>query len=166
MEELINIWEWLGHMSLLIWVTSTLMILLGFLLYFWKYIKSQWRFGKNLRRKIYFLKTSNDKNLQTQRDKLKSLKLFNLEEDIKDVSEKLDILQNFKDNAVYIIGYEKNYDYKDLFSKAENKKIPIIIFANAGEINDWDLFNDYIYCDVANTTNRLTIILLNILKIV
>jgi len=143
-----------------------MLVIGGALLYFWKYIKSQWRFGKNLRRKIYFLKSSDDKNLQTQRDKLKSLNLFNIEEDIKDISKKLDVLQNLKDTAVYIIGYDKDYDYTELFRKAESKNIPIIIFANSGEITDWSVFNSYIYCDVANTTNRVTILLLNILKIV
>ena len=157
----------LEGLSLLHWLGGMVIVITVFSIYFFRYIKSQWRFGKNLRREIYFLKTSNNKNLQTQKDKLKSLRLFNLEEDIKDISEKLDVLQNLKDNAVYIVGYDENYNYEGLFAKAENKKIPIIIFANSGEIKkDWNLFNGYVFCDIANTTNRLSIILLNILKIV
>ncbi len=164
MDILKGIWELLGHISLLCWIIT--IILSGTLLYFWRYIKSQFVFGKNLKRKIYFFKTADDKNLQTQKDKLKSLKLFNIEDDIKDISKKIDVLQNLKDDAVYIVGYNNKYNYKDLFDKAENKKIPILIFAYPKEIKDWSLFNNYIYCDVANTTNRLVIILLNILKIV
>lgn len=135
--------------------------------YVWRYVKSQWRFGKNLKRKIYFLKTSDNKNLQTQKDRLKELGLFNLEEDIKDISKSLDVLQNLKDNAIYIASYSNKYEYKKLFNEVKNKKIPIIIFAHQEEIkkSDWDLMNNYIYCDVANTTNRLAIILLNTLKI-
>ena len=142
-------------------------IFFGFIIYFFKWIKLEFRFGKNLKRKIYFLKVSETKTLQTQKDKIKNLKLFNLEEDIKDISQNLDVLQNLKDNAVYIVGYDPGHDYKQLFEKAEPKNIPILIFANQGEIKkDWGLFNGYIYCDIANTTNRLVIILLNILKIV
>ena len=130
----------------------------------------QFKFGRNLRKKIYFLKTSNDKSLQTQKDKIKKLKLFKLDEDIKDISNNsLDVLQNLNNNAVYIVGYSDSYDFRNLFDKAESKKIPIIIFARQGEIKcsaTWKLLNEYIYCDIANTTNRLAIILLNLLKIV
>ena len=162
------IWTFLGNISLIQWIVGIIVFLFsGSLLYFWRYLKSQWRFGKNLKRKIYFLKTSDDKNLQTQKDKLKTLGLFNLDEDIKDISQKLDVLQNLKENAVYIVGYDDKFDYKNLFEETKKYKIPIIFFANQGEIQkDWNLFNGYIYCDVANTTNRLAIILLNILKIV
>lgn len=162
LNSLINL---LSDLSLLQWC---LVPFGAFLLYFWRYVKSQWRFGSNLKRKVYFLKTSEDKKLQTQRDRIKGLGLFNLESDIKDIKDSLDILQNLKDNAVYIVGYDKKYNYDKLFKKAELKNIPVLIFANQGEIKkneDWELFNNYIYSDVANTTNRLVVILLNIFKI-
>lgn len=163
-----TIWKFLSDLSLLHWLISFLIFLFsGILRYFYRYLKSQFRFGMNLKRTVYFLKTSDDKNLQTQKDKIKSIELFNLEEDIKDISSKLDVLQNLKENSVYIVGYNPNYEYKYLFQEALKHKIPIIIFAKQGEIKkDWDLFNNYIFCDIANTTNRLAIILLNILKIV
>ncbi len=169
MEILKSIWKCLSDLSLLQLIASLLiMFFSGTFIYLLRYIKSQWRFGRNLRRKIYFLKTSDDKNLQTQKDKLNSLGLFNLEKDIKDISSKLDVLQNLKNNAVYIVGYDEGYSYKQLFSRAVSMSIPVLIFANSGEIKKeehWDLFNSYVYCDIANTTNRLAIILLNILKI-
>jgi hypothetical protein len=162
-----NLKTFLSDISLIWWIISTFIIGSGILIYFCKYIKVQWRFAKNLKKKIYFLKTSNDKNLQTQRDKIKNLHLFNIEEDIKDISSNLTVLQNLKNNAVYVVGYNKDYDYNNLFTEVKNNEIPIIIFANQGEIKkDWNLFNNYIYCDISNTTNRLAVILLNILKIV
>ena len=55
-----------------------------FIVYFKKWFCLQWRFGKNLKRKVYFLKTSESINLQTQKDQIINLKLFNVEKDIKD----------------------------------------------------------------------------------
>ena len=105
--------------------------------------------------------------MQAQKDKLKTLGLFNLDEDIKDISD-LNVLQSLKKKAVYIVSYSDSNEYKKLFQHAENEKIPIIIFANPKEIRNKDnlnLINNYIYCDIVNTTNRLAIILLNTLKI-
>lgn len=97
------------------------------------------------------------------------MKLFKIEKDIKDISENINKLDNLKSNAVYIIGYDENYDkFYNIIEYARNYKNPIIIFAKQWEIkkwDHWDTFNSYIYCDVANTPNRLSIILLNILKI-
>jgi len=166
MEILKSIWSWLGDFSLFLWLIPAIIAVGVFVRYCWKYIKSQWRFGKNLRRQVYFLKTSESKNLQTQRDKVKGLKLFNIENDIKDISQGLDVLQNLKDNSVYIVGYSSNYDFDSLIDLAKAKKIPVIIFANAGEIQDWSSFTGYIYCDVANTTNRVAVILVNIMQVV
>ena len=166
MDTIKLIWSWLGDLSLFIWLVGAVVIMGGSLMYFWRFLSAQWRFGKNLRRKVYFLKTSDVKNLQTQKDKVKALKLFNVEDDIKDISQQLVVLQTLKDNAVYIVGYDKDYDYSELIETAKANNIPIIIFAAAGEIRDWSLFNSYIYCDVANTTNRVAIILLNIMHVV
>lgn len=168
MEYLGKIWEFIGHLSLIQWIYGILVFLLGGGLYFWRYIKSQFRFGKNLKRKIYFLKTSNEKDLQNEKDLLNKLNLFNIESDIKDISGNLIKLQNLNSNAIYIVGYDKNYTkYKEIIDDAKQRDIPVIIFAKQGEIKDhWGIFNGYIYCDVANTSNRLAIIILNILKIV
>jgi len=75
-----------------------------------------------------------------------------------------------------IHGFKEQYRYDkvkqqilSVIDKAESKKIPVIIYAKQGEIKNlehWEIFNGYIFCDVANTPNRLVIILLNILKIV
>ena len=161
--------------GIFIWyrVVSVVVLLLGLLgagIYLWRYLRSQWKFGKNLKRTVYFLKTSEELNLQSQKERLKKLKLFNLDEEIKDISNPKNgnILQSLDDNAVFIVGYELNYNYEKLFDHAQSKRIPIIIFAPPGKVigKSWELFGDYIYCDVANTTNRLAIILLNVLKIV
>lgn len=143
--------------------------ILSFFVYFWKYIQVQWRFGKNLKREIYFLKTSGKHDLQAERKKMIDLNIFNISGDIKDISNSTKILQPINKNAVYIVGYDSDYpNYKELFALAK-PSVPIIIFADQREIQKaehWKIFNGYIYCDVANTTHRLAIILLNTLKIV
>ena len=149
-----------GVISIVIFITGVSGVI------FCRYIKNQFKFANNLRRKVYFLNFGGA-NLQAQKDKLKTLGLFNLDEDIKDISD-LNVLQSLKKKAVYIVSYSDSNEYKKLFQHAENEKIPIIIFANPKEIRNKDnlnLINNYIYCDIVNTTNRLAIILLNTLKI-
>ena len=165
---------WLENMALIYKVIAILFSggILTFFAVCWRYIRVQWRFGKNLRRKIYFLKTAEEEKIKTARGNLADLKMFNIVNDIKDVSNNTNSLQSLAKNAVYIVRYSSHYPaYKELFDFAKHKdNIPIIIFADQGEIKPdsghWEIFNGYIYCDVANTTNRLAVILLNILKIV
>lgn len=136
---------------------------------YWKYLRTEFQFAKNLKRKIYFLKTSKEESLQTEKDTIKNLRLFNIEEEIKDISNGEKPLENFKGNVVYIIGYKKGYrHYEPILKCAMDNKIPVIIFAKPQEIDEKDLaiFDKHIYCDVANTTTRLAIVLLNILRIV
>ncbi len=169
-----TIWTTLGNIALLHWIYIAIVSLIplgGFAFYFWRYIKVQWRFGKNLRRNIYFIKTSEEKKLKIERDSLVKVNTFNIIEDIKDISTSIKDIQALDKNAVYIVGYSSRYpEYKELIDSVKHDNIPIIIFADQGEIKPgsghWEIFNGYIYCDVANTTNRLAIILLNILKIV
>ncbi len=161
----------LSDMSLFLWILGLVISIIGFLWYFWKWVKLQYRFGQNLKRKIYFLKTSENKDLQSEKEQIKNLNLLNIDEEVKNISNNLNILQNLKDNAVYIVGYDENFnDYEKLINEAKNNKIPVIIYAKQGKIPkespNWEIFNSYIFCDVANTSNRLVIILLNILKIV
>ncbi|MBU1730082.1 hypothetical protein KJ557_00790 [Patescibacteria group bacterium] len=168
--DILKIWEFIGALSLVHWLIIIGIATLSWLLYIWRYLRLQFRFAKNLKRKVYFLKTINNGSLQTEKDLIKKIKLFNVENDIKDISEDLKVLQNLKSNAVYIVGYNPEYLlYDKLLSEAKNKNIPIIIFARQGEIKKpehWISFNGYICCDVANTSNRLLIILTNILMIV
>ena len=145
--------------------------LISISIYAWRYLKSQFKFIKNLKRKIYFLKTSNVLNLQAEKGYIKKVGLFNIDDQIKDVSNDYNFrtLQSLKSNAVYIVGYDKNYQsYKSLLRKAESSNIPILILSKPNEVTaeHFEFFNSYIYCDVANTTNRLVVMLLNMLKIV
>jgi hypothetical protein len=86
MDLLERVWKFLENLSLLHWLIALILIIGGFVIYFWKWIKLQFRFGKNLKRKIYFLKLSNDKNLETEKDQIRNLALFNIEDEIKDIS--------------------------------------------------------------------------------
>lgn len=164
-----TIWTTLGNIALLHWIWISIVSIGAFSFYFWRYIAVQLRFGNNLRRNIYFIKTSEEKKLIRERDTLAKLKMFNLIEDIKDISTSIKDIHSLERNAVYIIGYSKQYNqYNELIQIAENFRIPIIFFANFNEITSEHraLFNDSMFCDVANTSRRLAIILLNTLKIV
>ncbi len=170
MNYLQSIWELLGSLSLLHWLIVLAVAVLSWLVYVWRYLKLQYGFARNLKRRVYFLKTSSDKNLQTERDLIKNIGLFNVQDDIKDISGDLKTLQNLKSRSAFIVGYDTNYSlFGELIDEARSKNIPVIIFAKQGEIQNqehWKAFNGYIYCDVANTSNRLSIILLNVLMIV
>ncbi|WP_020588453.1 hypothetical protein [Desulfobacter curvatus] len=165
------IWQFLSQLALSHWILYVFLpgSLIAFC-WFRKYIKIQIRFGRNLKRKIYFLKTSEAKKLSVEKNTLSKLKIFHLDKNIRDISDNLKELQTLKKKAVYIIGYDDGYNkYKDLFDEAKGANIPIIVFANSGEIKKeehWDIFNEYIYCDVANTTNRVAVILMSIMKII
>ncbi len=163
METIIN---FLTAISLCQWLIAFVILpFVGFFIYFWKYLKAQFRFGLNLKRRIYFLKTSEIKKLNAEKDTLSQLGLFNLDA-IKDISEDLVAIQSFpvKTNAVYVVGYDERYGlFKELFESAKFYNNPIIILAGPGEIKKdehWKIFKEYIYCDVVNSTNRVGIILL------
>ena len=93
-----------------------------------------------------------------------------MEKDIYTVSDDPKVLQLMEKHSLFVIGYDANYSkYKELIDKAQENNTPIIIYAKQGEIKDskhWDLFNNYIYCDVANTSSRLTVTILNTMYIV
>lgn len=156
-------------LSLIHWLIVLGIAIASVLVYVWRYLRLQHSFARNLKRHIYFLQTSDDKNLQTERDLIKKIALFNVERDIKNISKDLKPLQNLNSRAVFVVGYDPQYSlFKELVDEARNKNIPVIIFARQGEIKDlehWKVFNGYVYCDVANTSNRLAVILLNILMI-
>ena len=78
--DLQQFWEYIKTLSLVHWIVIISITILSWSLYIWRYLKLQFRFAKNLKRKIYFLKVSTDKNLQTEKDLIKKIKLFNIEE--------------------------------------------------------------------------------------
>ena len=164
-----NIWNMLESLSLVHWLIVLGIAIASALVYVWRYLRLQYGFARNLKRHIYFLQTSDSKNLQTERDLIKKIALFNVEQDIKNISADLKPLQNLHSRAVFVVGYDPEYSlFKELVDEARSKNIPVIIFAKQGEIKDpehWKVFNGYVYCDVANTSNRLAVILLNILMI-
>ena len=161
--------KFLSDISLWQWCIVTLICLAAYVQLFWRYLKSQWRYARNLKRKVYFLATSTDGKLQTPKGVIKNINLFRVDNEIKDISNQLDILQTLDSNAVYIVSYDENFDFASLIKKAADKKIPVIIFARQGEIKNADhfkIFNDYIFCDIVNTTKRIAVILMAMFKIV
>lgn len=170
-ELLVELGKFFWNISLLTKIYSIVIFIFGgSLVYFWRYLKAQIKFWKNLKRKVYFLKTSANKDLQNEKDLISNIELFNIENEVKDIGNNINKLDNLLINAVYIVWYDEEYSkYSELIGYARNKRIPVIIFANQWEIKkseNWNLFNGYIYCDIANTPNRLSVIILNIMKIV
>lgn len=166
-----TIWQFIAQLALWHWILCVFFPGSVILLYwFRKYIRIQMQFARNLKRRIYFFKTSKAKDLGVEKDTLAKLEIFNLDKDIREIPDDLKKLQPLEKKAVYIIGYDGEYNkYRELFAKAEDAMIPILVLANPGEIKKkehWDIFNGYIYCDVANTTNRVAVILMSIMKII
>ncbi len=164
-------WQFISDLSTLQWVIGIMAFsVIPTLLFAWKYLLLQIRFANNLRRKIYFLKLNDEKPLMVERNLLSNTKLFNVEKEIYTISNDPKILQLMDKHSFFVIGYDPNYDkYEELISKAKNTNTPIVLFAKQGEIKDpkhWELFNGYIYCDIANTSSRLTVIILNTMYIV
>lgn len=166
--------ESLNNASLIHWIIGislTIILTIGsFLGFIGRFITLQFRFARNLKRKIYFLKITDAKNLQAERDALKQIKIFNVENEIKNISNDLKVLHNIDNHSAFVVGYDPSFrKYDELIKLASDRKIPVIIFAKQGEIKDskhWDVFNSYICCDVANTTNRILVILLNTLMVI
>lgn len=163
--------EFLENISLIHWiVVGIVTALIPFLIFIRKYILLQFRFANNLRRRIYFLRLEDSASLVSERDLVGKTKLFNVEKDIYKVSDDPKVLQLMERHSLFVIGYDAKYrKYKELIDKAQENNTPIIIYAKQGEIKNsshWKLFNNYIYCDVANTSSRLTVIILNTMYIV
>lgn len=163
--------EFIENISLIQWIIGGIITaLIPFLIFIRKYVILQFRFANNLRRKIYFLRLEDSAPLVSERELISKTKLFNVEKDIYTVSDDPKVLQLMEKHSLFVIGYDANYSkYKELIDKAQENNTPIIIYTKQGEIKDskhWDLFNNYIYCDVANTSSRLTVIILNTMYIV
>lgn len=163
--------EFIENISLIQWIIGGIITaLIPFLIFIRKYVILQFRFANNLRRKIYFLRLEDSAPLISERELISKTKLFNVEKDIYTVSDDPKVLQLMEKHSLFVIGYDASYSkYKELIDKAQENHTPIIIYAKQGEIKDskhWDLFNNYIYCDVANTSSRLTVIILNTMYIV
>lgn len=164
-------WQIISDISTVQWVIGIIvLIIIPTLIFAWKYLVLQFRFANNLRRKIYFLKLNDEKPLVVERNLLSNTKLFNVEKDIYTISNDPKILQLMDKHSLFVIGYDPDYDkYEELINKAKDTNTPIVLFAKQGEIKDtkhWELFNGYIYCDIANTSSRLTVIILNTMYIV
>lgn len=168
MQNLINFLE---NISLLEWLIITVvMVLIPTAIFLWKYLILQFRFANNLRRRVYFLKINGKHSLEIERNLLKDTRLFKVEDTIYEIGDDLRIFQQTGTHCLYVIGYDPNFSgYKGIIEKASQSNIPVIIFAEQGEIKEtehWEIFNSYIYCDVANTSSRLTVIILNTMYIV
>lgn len=171
-ESFLNeLWICLWHFSLIHWLCGILAggWFLWFIVLQWYNIRVQYRTGINLKRCIYFLDTNEVTNFQTEFSTIEALKLFKVHSTIQNISTSISNLDNLAKKAIYIVKYSEKYSFYDkLFEYARHNNIPIIIYAKQWGITNslhWNIFNEYIYCDVVNTPNRIAMVLLNICKI-
>ncbi len=162
--------EFINNLSLIQWILGLItLVIVPTAIYLWKYFNLQMRFAKNLRRKIYFLKVNENKNLESEQCLIRNTKLFRVENEIYSISNDLKILQQTDKHSLFVIGYDPSYQmYAEIIDIAKRFNLSVIIFAKQGEIKNpqhWELFNSYIYCDVANTSSRLAVIILNTMYI-
>jgi len=157
------------HFILLILLIAVLLGIVGIsLFYFWRYIRLQIRIARNLKRRVYFLESAHSRKIEIEQDSVYDLHLFNIDEEIKDISYDVQSLQSLKNRLAYVVGYEQEYNYHALFDGARRSRTPIIIIADGDEITDKArlLFDSYLYCDVATNSRELKAALLEALYIV
>ncbi len=129
------------------------------------FFKKEIRMFRNLKRKVYLLKTNQDA-LETEMEMLNKNGLFSKVERVYDISAGLDQLQTFEDFAIYVAEYSGSYEfYPDLVATAKVKKIPLIILAkpeNRISSEHMSKFQQHIYFEMCNSSARLLTLLLNL----
>jgi hypothetical protein len=161
-----DILMFLGNLSLLQWILFSLLpVGIIVITTFQRYIRSQFKFAQNLRRRIYFFSTPG-KNMQKQKDNLKYLSYLKVDSEIREYENNTSQFQRLDKNSVFIIGYSEDLNLEAILQYSSDNNIPVLLFAEPGEVKrDWQKIGGHMLCDVVNSTSRLSIILLDFLRI-
>lgn len=127
-------------------------------------IRKEIRLFKNLKRKIYLLKTGSS-NLEAEKELLNENGLYDVHNTILDLSSEIKSLQTTKVFSVFVIGYSKGYlNYQGILNVAKSKNIPVIVLAKSNEISQdhMNIFQEYIYFEMCNTSARLLTTIFNL----
>lgn len=137
--------------------------LIGFYIFIFK---KEIRLSRNLKKEIYFLKTDPSQYLDTEIERLKANKLFNVHQTAIDISKNIRNLET-KDNAFLVLAYNNRYSsvkYEKVLEYSFNKKIPLICYSKEDITNKIHkkMFKDHPYTDICNTPTRLISTIFNI----
>lgn len=122
------------------------------------------RLFKNLKRRIYLLKTG-AATLETEREMLNKNGLFVVNDRVLDLNNDTNLLQTLDDFSVLVLGYSDSYiNYQSIVDHAKSRNIPIIVLANPGEIKEQHaaIFRQNIYFEMCNTSARLLTTIFNL----
>ena len=128
------------------------------------FFRKEIRLFKNLKRKVYLLKTGLA-TLETERQMLNKNGLFIVNDRVLDLMNDTATLQTLEGFAVFVIGYSDTYNnYQTIVTHAKTANIPIIVIAKPAEITvaHMAIFQEYIYFEMCNSPARLLTIIFNL----
>lgn len=128
------------------------------------FFRKEIRLFKNLKRKVYLLKTGTS-TLETEIEMLNKNGLFLVNDRVLDLTQNATALQTLEKFAVFVIGYSNTYtDYKAVVDRGKAKNIPVIVLAKPTEITSehMAIFQRYIYFEMCNSPARLLTIIFNL----
>lgn len=125
---------------------------IGFAIWFYFFCRKEHRLFKNIKRPIGIISTGSDKPMTHEANLLKRVKFFNVTDPYSD-NRAVDLLNG---KRLVIIGYSASQHFRDAYAAAKQAKIPVIIYAKQGEIqDDWQLIESYSNYTICNTPLRL-----------
>lgn len=128
------------------------------------FFRKEIRLFRNLKRKVYLLKTGTS-TLETEIEMLNKNGLFFVNDRVLDLTQNAVTLQTLEKFAVFVIGYSSTYtDYRTVVDHAKTQNIPIVVLAKPTEITPehMAIFQQYIYFEMCNSPARLLTIIFNL----
>lgn len=132
--------------------------------FLWLFFRKEIRLFRNLKRKVYLLKTGTS-TLETEIEMLNKNGLFFVNDRVLDLTPDANAVQTLEKFAVFVIGYSNTYaNYKTIVDHAKAQNIPVIVLAEPGEITDehMPIFKQYVYFEMCNSPARLLTIIFNL----
>jgi len=160
-QNILSVFDTYSYLTLFICFILGAITLYSFVYFFFR---KEIRLFKNLKRKIYLLRTGAG-DLQTERELFLANGLFDVYTNVIDLKEGVKLLQTLKSYSVFVIGYSKGYPfYKEILDHSVPKKIPVIVIAKPGEIipEHMTIFQKYVYFEMCNTSARLLTTVFNL----
>jgi len=128
------------------------------------FFRKEIRLFRNLKRKVYLLKTGTS-TLETEIELLNKNGLFFVNDRILDLTQNSNAVQTLEKFAVFVVGYSNTYtDYKTVVDHAKAQNIPVIVLAKPTEITNehMAIFQQYVYFEMCNSPARLLTIIFNL----
>lgn len=144
----------LGDLQTMIWLACFLTATgVGLIIWAIFFYRKERRLFRNIRRPILVVGTA-DKPMDHEANLLKQVGLFNIQRGAADARAR-DMIGNHR---LVIVGYSRDSEvFERTFKASATHQVPVIVFANQGDISDEDmtLIQDYTYQSICNTPLRL-----------